>query len=355
MPTVTLRWFVVLAAVGTALPALPALGQEAPARGAERAAPPPAPLEWWASAAVGLGPLTQSSQSPAAIFRLSHPVGVPAVLPAGRWEVMSQGDWANYFCKSQDKYFLDFESLRWRLGVAYGLDGRTQLNVSTSASYQGGGILDGFIEGFERSVGAINEDRRRAPRDRYLLRVRGEDGVVRELGGQDSGWHVECFSLGLVRQLLPGSSTTPSLTASLAVKLPIAQEVWGRPENGVDVGIGLHVGQRLGRFHLYSSLGAVRFQNTRMLGVRLLRYQLSFINSVEYRATPATSLIAQVLVSGPVAYHFGEFSDRAREVAVGFKHVFNRHFLLEVSVVENILVFSNSADVAFHTALAWRP
>jgi len=353
--TPAFRGRVVLAALWAALAALPATGQELAGGGAAPAPLRQGPPGWWASAAVGLGPLMQSSQSPASIFRLSHPVGMPAVLSAGQWEVITQSDWANYFCEGGDKYFLDFESFRWRFGLAYGLDGRTQLGVSTSASYQGGGVLDGFVEGFERWVGAINEDRRRAPRDRYLLRLRGEDGVVREFGGRDSGWHVECFSLGLLRQLLPGTSTTPSLTASLVVKTPIAREVWGRPENGVDVGLGLHAAQRLGRFHFYSSLGAVHFGTSRSLGVRLVEYQLSFIHSVEYRATPATSLVAQVLLSGPVAYHFGEFSDRSREVALGLKHMFSRHFLLEVSVVENILAFSNSADVAFHTTLAWRP
>lgn len=329
-----------------------------PVVGGERAAAPPvhhSPPGWWGSEAIGLGPLTQSSQSPASIFRLSHPVGAPAVVGEGRWEVVSHTDWANYFCDGKGKYLLDFESLRWRMGITYGLDEHNQVSLSGSASYQGGGILDGFIEGFERSVGAINDDRRRAPRDRYLVRLRGQDGSIQEFGGRDSGWHFESVSLALEHQVLSGSATTPALTTSVVVKVPTVHQVAGRPNEGVDVGVSLHAGQRLGRFHFYSSLGAVRFENVRTFGVELVRYQLSFINSVEYRATSSTSLVAQVLVCGPVAYHLGELSDRTRETAIGVKHLLGRNVLLEVSVVENILVFSNSADVAFHTGLTWRP
>lgn len=323
----------------------------------ERAASPalrPSPPAWFASGAVGLGPLTQSSQSPASVFRLSHPVTAPAVLSKGQWEVVSHVDWANYFCDGGERYLLDLESLRWRMGFTYGLDERNQLSVSGSASYQSGGILDGFIEGFERSVGAINHDRRRAPRDRYLVRLRGQDGSVQEFGGRNSGWQFESLSVGLARQVVAGTSTTRSLTASLVVKIPITRRTAGRPYNGLDIGLGLHAGKRLGRFHFYSSLGAVRFESVRTSGMELLRYQLSFINSVEYRASQSTSLITQVLVSGPVAYHFGELSDRTREMAFGLKHRIGDRLLLEISVVENTLVFSNSADVAFHTGLTWR-
>lgn len=330
--------------------------------GGESEDPPPTPavrdpvvLPWWVSPAVGLGPLAQSSQSPSSVFRLSHPSGTPATLRKGEWEVGSHADWANYFCDGGDRYMLDFESIRWRLSLARGLTARTQVTVVGSVSYQGGGTLDGFIEGFERSVGAINRDRQRAPRDRYLLRVRGADGSIYEYQGRDSGWHGENLSFELKHQMLPGSETTPSLAVRAIVKVPVGSHVSGRPEGGLDAGVSLDAGGRLGRFHLYGSLGAVGFQRASSTGSDLPRYQLSLLGAVEYRATPRTSLVMQMLVSGPVAYHLGELSDRTREQALGVKHRLGRDLLVELSVVENVLVFSNSADVAFHLGLAWRP
>lgn len=354
-PVVTPRlcphWLVLAAAVpfvaASAWAASPA--DPAPASGG------PVVQRWSTSAAVGLGPLTQGSQSPTSVFRLTHPSGPPATLRAGQWEVQSQTDWANYFCDGNGRYLLDYESLRFRLGVAYGVTARTQVGLSGTASYQGGGILDGFIEGFERSVGAINHDRRSAPRDRYLMRVRGGDGSVHELGGQESGWHVDHLAFEVTHQVLTGSDATPSLAATAIVKVPVGSQVPGRPDGGVDVGASLDGGKSLGRFTLYASLGAVAFGHSASQGVDLLGYQFSVMGAIEYCVTLRTSLVAQALISGPVARHFGEFSDNTREIALGLKHQIGSNLLVEVSVVENLLVFGNSADVAFHTGLTWRP
>ncbi|HNX48882.1 MAG TPA: DUF3187 family protein [Thermoanaerobaculaceae bacterium] len=315
----------------------------------------PVPQAWSASAAVGLGPLTQGSQSPTSVFRLSHPAGTPSTLGEGQWEIQSLTDWANYFCDGHDRYFLDYESLRARLSVAYGAAPRTQVTLSSSASYQGGGILDGFIEGFERSVGAINHDRRQAPRNRYLIRARDTDGSVREYGGRESGWHVENATFEVKHLVLEGTETAPSVVATAIVKLPIGSYVPGRPNGGVDVGARLDAGVRRGRFNLYGSLGVVAFGNRDSLGVDLLPYQLSIMTAVEVRTTPRTSLVTQALISGPVARHAGEFSDNTREIAIGLKHRMGPDLLLELSVVENLLVFGNSADIAFHAGLTWRP
>jgi hypothetical protein len=303
---------------------------------------------WSTSRAVGLGLLTQGSQSPTAVFRLDHPPGTPMTLRRGQREIQEQTDWANYFCDGGSLYLLDYELLRLRLGIAYGVTDRTQIGISSSTSYQGGGSLDGLIEWFERSVGAINHSRLDAPRNRYLIRVRSRDGSILEYGGQDSGWHVENMAFELKHQLLEGSETTPALAASAIVKLPVGGRVPGRPDGGVDVGASLSAGLRLGRFNLYGSLGVVAFGSSDSNGVDLMRYQPSTMSAVEYRATPRTSVVGQALVSGPVARHFGDFSDRTVELAVGVKHRIGRNLLLEASVVENLLVSGNSADVAFH-------
>jgi hypothetical protein len=40
---------------------------------------------------------------------------------------------------------------------------------------------------------------------------------------------------------------------------------------------------------------------------------------------------------------------------VGFKRALSRKFLLEASVLENLFVYDNSADVGFHAGLVWHP
>jgi hypothetical protein len=90
-------------------------------------------------------------------------------------------------------------------------------------------------------------------------------------------------------------------------------------------------------------------------GADLLRTQLSLSTAVEYRVSPRTSVLLQMLRSSPVARHMGEMSKPTREVALGFKRRIGKDILFELSFAENVLLFSNSADIAFHTGLSLRP
>lgn len=338
------------------LPGAWALAQ-APPDATPTATPAPAGMglgAWSRSPAVGLGPLEHGSGTPASVFRLGYLPQAPVTVRAGQWEVHNHVDWANYFCDGGERYFLDYESVRYRLGVAYGLTGRTQVAVGASVSYQGGGVLDGFVEAFERSVGAINRDRLRCPRNRYLVRMRDPDGVLYEVSRAEGGWHVEGVYVQVMQQLLEGAERRPSLVAAGALRFPIASDVPGRPAGGLDIGASLGIGQRLGRFNLYAGLGGIYFGSSSTPGVELASTQGTLILALEYRASERTSLLLQTLSSSPVARHLGELSQPVREVAVGVKHRVGSDVVLELSAEENVVLYSNSADIAFHAGLVWR-
>lgn len=322
------------------------------------ATPAPAvtgPEAWSRSPAVGLGPLEHSSGTPASVFRLGYLPQVPVTIRQGQWELHTHVDWANYFCDGGDRYFLDYESVRWRLGIAYGLTAQTQVGIAGSVSYQGGGILDGFIEGFERAIGATNRDRLRYPRDRYLVRMRDRQGVLHEISRAEGGWHVEGIYLQVMQQILDGTETRPSLVVSGELRFPVASDVPGRPDGGFDIGASFGLGQRLGRLNLYGGLNLVHFGTSSSMGVELEPYQTTLSAALEYRANEHTSLLLQVLRSGSTARHMDELSQPVREVAVGVKRRVGRDVLLELSAEENVLLYSNSADIAFHIGLVWRP
>ena len=325
---------------------------------AEPAAAPAAPVAdartWEAPGAVGLGPLAPGSGTPTSGFRLIHVPAAPATLGEGQWEVAWHSDWANYFGSDGESYLLDYETVRVRLAGAYGLSARTQIGFSASASYQGGGALDAFIQNFEKAVGAVNHERLAAPRDRYLIRVRYPDGTVREVSGGDAGWSGEHATCTLRHTIHQGSSSAPALAGSVSVKLPVHSSRTGRPEGSVDIGADLSVAQRLGRFNLYGGASLVYFGESDAPAMTMHPTQGSLLLAGEYRATPRTSVIAQVIISSPFAQGLGDFSERTREVAIGFKHLIAPDFVLEASVEENLLVFGNSADVAFHAGITWR-
>ena len=309
---------------------------------------------WSRDPAVGLGPLFLHAQSPLTIFRLSPTPLTPETLPSGTWEAGTMIDWANYFDDGLPLYMIDAESARLSLGAAYGITDRLEVHAIFPVSYRGGGILDRFIENFERLVGMVNKQREDFPRNRYYILINGDDGTYQR-SGRDAGWGTEDSVVGLRYQVLPGTETTPAVVAGLAIKFPTGRASSLYSSGGVDVSFELGAGQRLGRrFHLYGSLAATRFQQLEMAGVELTRTQFTWLGAVEYAHSPRTSYLVQALVTSPGAKHFGGFSQSTYEVSVGFKHLLRPDLMFEAAVTENVFVFSNSEDVAFHFGLVWR-
>jgi hypothetical protein len=83
-------------------------------------------------------------------------------------------------------------------------------------------------------------------------------------------------------------------------------------------------------------------------GIEIQNEEWSGLAGLEYQYTPSLSLIAQYLVSSPVAKDYYAFSDPTHEVSVGFKWRITRYTTMEFAVVENILIFDNSADIGVH-------
>ncbi len=309
---------------------------------------------WSRSPAVGLGPLFLHAQSPLTIFRLSPTPMTPETLERGEWQAGAMIDWANYFDDGLPRYMIDAESLRLAAGAAYGITDRLEAYAIFPVSYRGGGILDHFIENFESLVGMVNKQRKDFPRNRYLILINGDDGTYRR-SGRDAGWGTEDSVMGLRYQVLQGTETTPAVVAGLALKLPTGRTSSLYSSSGVDASFELGAGQRLGpRFHLYGSLAAMRFQNVEMAGVELTRTQFTWLGAVEYVHSPRTSYLIQALITSPGAKHFGGFSESTYEVSLGFKRILRPDLLFEAAVTENVFVFSNSEDVAFHFGFVWR-
>ena len=83
-------------------------------------------------------------------------------------------------------------------------------------------------------------------------------------------------------------------------------------------------------------------------GLELHREEWAGLAGLEYQYTLALSLVAQCLGSSPVAKDYFAFSDPTHEVSVGFKWHIMRYTTVEFALVENILIFDNSADIGVH-------
>lgn len=310
---------------------------------------------WTVSEAVGLGPLLLRPQSPFSVLRYSPLPLPPAIAPAGVWHAGWVINWNNYFAVDPGgRYIVDAEALSLTLGVSHALSARTEVAVSVPVSYRGGGILDGFVEGFERAVGVPNEERKRHPRDRFLVRVVGDDGTVFQRTGSAAGWGLEDMVVRVRYQLARGSKSSPAVLVYGGWKVPVGREHALRSTGGSDLALGVAAGQKLGRFHLYGSASAIQFAPSRFGSVSLARRQWSLFAGTEFCKSPRTSWLLQAAVTSPAAPGFADFGKRTWEVTLGFKRVLTPDLLFEASVLENLFVFDNSPDVGFHLGLVWR-
>ena len=114
---------------------------------------------WTSSPAVGLGPIGTRADSPLTLFRLQPTPMVPEVLAKGQWQVGLMSGWDNYFDYKPGHFIIDVETLRLTTSIGVGLGKGFDLAAVVPVSYRGGGVMDSFIEHFEKLLGVPNKDR----------------------------------------------------------------------------------------------------------------------------------------------------------------------------------------------------
>jgi hypothetical protein len=310
---------------------------------------------WNRSEAVGLGPLLLRSQSPLSLLRYSPTPLAPITTARGEWYAGGLVNWDNYYAYDPPHYILDVETLGITLGASYGLSDRIDATATLPVTYRGGGVLDGFVEAFEKAFGVANETRYLRPRNEMLIRIAGEDGTVYERSGSDAGWGLEDANLAFRYQLSRGDRHRPALLVGLGLNVPTGRPASLRSSGGLDAALGIAAGQRLSeRFYLFGTVSLTRHSVTEIVGIPLTRTQWQLFAGVEYRTSPRSSWLLQGMTVSRGATDFGGFSRSTNEITVGYKHLLADDLLLEVSVLENLFVFDNSPDVGFHVGLVWR-
>ena len=155
-------------------------------------------------------------------------------------------------------------------------------------------------------------------------------------------------------RLLEGADEQPSVTGGLAVKLPVGSRAAVGANPGLDLCASVATGLRVGSIRVHGWFGVTWFEEVQADVVRLERIQTSAMLAVEVPATRRTSLLLQTLVASPAMRDFAGFSRPTTEVTLGAKHRLRDDLVVEFGVVENLFVYSNSSDVAFHFGLEWR-
>jgi hypothetical protein len=192
--------------------------------------------DWSSTPAVGLGPLLLRSQSPLNLLQLTPTPLPPITVQRGQLDIGVLESWNNYFdVDPGGRYIIDAETLGLTIGAGYGITDTLDVSVSLPVTYRGGGILDGFVEWFENGLGVPNKDRRRYPRNQFLVLLHGEDGKTYQFTGTASGWGLEDGTATARYQISRGSETTPAILAGFGVKLPTGRENSFHSSGGTDL------------------------------------------------------------------------------------------------------------------------
>jgi len=157
-------------------------------------------------------------------------------------------------------------------------------------------------------------------------------------------------------QVTDGSALWPLVMLQGEVSAPTgdAKELRGLGKPSVSAGVVLAKRLWNSPFILFGGGGIFYSCADEFLGIAVNHEERSGLVGLECQFSPALSFIVQSLSSSPVAHDYYAFSKASHEVSAGLKWQSIDHTVMEFSIVENVGIFKNSADIAIHLSLGRR-
>lgn len=322
------------------------------------------PLSERPLSAAEITPFYTQNQSPLVqIFGLPA-AGSAIVLPPGHGAGMLVLDVANNFAHSSngltgEAILLDGESYRTTLAFRYGIGKGVEGGIDIPLVGQGGGFLDGFIEGWHDFFALPQGGRKEAPRNRLLYDY-SKNGQER-LRIDDSSFGVGDLRLSGGFQLYDdGKKNLRALALRASLKLPTGESARLHGSGSTDFALwltgsddyGLPSGGHLGLFGAVGGMGmsdgdVLKGQQRNVVGFGTLGIGWS----------PAEVIAFKTQLSGHTPFYRGsdlrELTGSALQLLIGGTIAFSERTALDIGVSEDVAV-NTSPDVAFHLALSRR-
>lgn len=332
-----------------------------PARADDEPPPPPPARPQW-----GRGPIEVRDPFILALNRLSPWARSPQLLPDLGVEVGARGVWANSYGFEAGRFVIDAEVRQLTSYVRVGLWDRFEMSIYLPYEWRGGGVMDGFIEGFHDTFGLPDMDRDDRPRDRFLVAGIEQDGSVFALDHKGYG-----FSDLILEQrtlITAGDDRTPAISTTTRLRLPTGRQKFDLSD-GVDVSYTVDASKRLGDSPviLYSTVGATYYAHTHVDDLELLRWRFFFSLGVEWEILPTLSFVLHTWVEshrerelfddpprgggGDADLTFGNY---VTYVSVGFKAEPVPGLLIDVGMLENIVDPETTSDFGLLANVAYR-
>jgi hypothetical protein len=291
------------------------------------------------------------------IFGLPEP-GVAAILKKGRSESGLFIDIASSYAKEttpRERLLLDGETSRTTLACRYGFGDRVEAGIEIPFVGHGGGVFDGFIEGWHDFFGLPQGGRKEAPRNRLLYNysINGKE----RLKVDDSSFGIGDIRLTggyqLYRSEDPGS---PAVSLRGSLKLPTGESSRLHGSGSTDAALWVDASDDykmpVGHLTLFGSAGGMAMTRGDVLPDQ--QRTVAGFGSLGVGWAPADWIAFILQLSGHTPFYHGsdlkELSANSLQLHSGGTIRLPGSLFMDIAVSEDIAV-NTAPDVTLHLAL----
>ncbi len=256
-------------------------------------------------------------------------------------------DWANSnpdtFPFEYGTYLIDVEMYTVTHRFSYQALDNLSVEVSMPVHYYGGGVMDGFIEGFHDLFNIGQHNRTDWTQDETHLFFLKRDGTMLYESDNISGTFPGNCELGAAMNLY---AEGPYITLRTLAKLPTSRESSIFDQNGFDFTVQGLLSWHTKKWSGYHGVGITRFGSKGSGEIDFYRVRGSTLNTFEYKLSKKTSILLHTVTASPIA-EYPEFDSPVVETTFGFKRKL-RYGVFEFGLIENLFFFDNSPDFGVH-------
>jgi len=304
------------------------------------------PEEYWQGT---LGPLTIRSLSPAQSLRFSPIPRSPYGLPDGQTELQFNIAAASVFSEQKGLFMLDFHFTDTRFAINQGFANDWSAELSFNERRIINARLDQLTLEFHDLFGIDQNGRTEVERDDTTIQI-SEYGI--DIGKESRGKYSQTMALSVQKVLADKSVGWPAIAVNFNMSYENLEN--GMIEHGAfDYGVQFSIAQKKSNGYAYGNISYTEFGSNNVLGMPLTDHQFSGMMGYEFNVKTDQSFILQYLFSEGVVIDMGELSEYSHEIHIGYKWRTDS-LLWEAGLVENIVNFENSPDVAFTFGLTYK-
>lgn len=296
-----------------------------------------------------LGPLTIRSLSPAQSLRLSPVPRSPYGLPENQTELQFNIAAASIFIEEPGRFLMDFHFTDTRLAINHGFSHGWSAELSFNDRRIVNAHLDGITKQFHDVFGIDQNGRSDVEKnDTQILIPSYNIDSGKEIRGPFS----QTIGLSIQKVLIDKSVRWPAVAMNFNMSYETMNN--GFIEHGsMDYGVQFSIAQKSNSGYIYGNISFTHFGSDNWNGVPLSEQQFSGMLGYEITTGKNQAFIVQYLFSEGVVEDLGALEDYSHEIHLGYKWR-TETLLWEAGIVENIVNFDNSPDVAFTFGVTYK-